>query len=230
MTVDEFRNEFDLLYNNIMSDMAPGLDDYERSVFLTQAQEELVSQLYSGSGNFNGFEATEQVRRNLANLIEKRTALMQNPTAIGNGYYEYTISLAGLAYSTLVLLAERVELQDSDCCNNKKWVSVVPVKYDELNRVLENPFRRPNNFRVIRVDMGTEMVKIIANSQQAFTYEYECLKRPSPIVLGDFTGTGFSINGRSTPATCALDESLHRPIIRYAVQLAAASWASNNKS
>ena len=41
MTIQEFSNEFDILYNNSMSNAAPGLNEYEKSVFLTQAQESL---------------------------------------------------------------------------------------------------------------------------------------------------------------------------------------------
>jgi hypothetical protein len=37
MTNQEFINEFDILYNNIMSNQAPGLDEYEKSVYLTLA-------------------------------------------------------------------------------------------------------------------------------------------------------------------------------------------------
>ena len=37
MTTPEFSNEFDVLYNNIMSNAAPGLNEYEKSVFLTKA-------------------------------------------------------------------------------------------------------------------------------------------------------------------------------------------------
>lgn len=33
MTTQEFSSEFDILYNNIMSNAAPGLDEYEKSVF-----------------------------------------------------------------------------------------------------------------------------------------------------------------------------------------------------
>ena len=42
MTTQEFSNEFDVLYNNIMSNQAPGLDEYEKSVFLTKAQNEIL--------------------------------------------------------------------------------------------------------------------------------------------------------------------------------------------
>ena len=36
MTTQEFSNEFDVLYNNA-GNQAPGLDEYEKSVFLTKA-------------------------------------------------------------------------------------------------------------------------------------------------------------------------------------------------
>ena len=41
-TCEEWSLEFDLLYNNIASDKAPGLNEYEKSVFLTRAQETIV--------------------------------------------------------------------------------------------------------------------------------------------------------------------------------------------
>jgi hypothetical protein len=36
-TAQEWEQEFDLLYNNINSNLAPALDTYEKSVFLTMA-------------------------------------------------------------------------------------------------------------------------------------------------------------------------------------------------
>jgi hypothetical protein len=37
MNNPEISNQFDILYNNITSDKAPGLNEYEKSVFLTKA-------------------------------------------------------------------------------------------------------------------------------------------------------------------------------------------------
>lgn len=42
MTAKEFSEEFDILYNSVASNQAPSLDEYEKSVFLTKAQEELI--------------------------------------------------------------------------------------------------------------------------------------------------------------------------------------------
>lgn len=51
MTNPEFSNEFDVLYNNITSNQAPGLDEYEKSVFLTKAQDEIVKAYFNPKTN-----------------------------------------------------------------------------------------------------------------------------------------------------------------------------------
>ena len=74
MTLQEFNTNFDLLYNNIASNQAPGLDEYEKSVFLTKAQEELVISLYDGrNSSGESFENTEEARRSLSSLVKTYT-------------------------------------------------------------------------------------------------------------------------------------------------------------
>lgn len=65
MTCEEFSNEFDLLYNNIMSNQAPGLDEYEKSVFLTRAQDDIVKRYFTPKGNkdYEGFDSS--LKRNV---------------------------------------------------------------------------------------------------------------------------------------------------------------------
>ena len=46
MTAEEFSQEFDILYNNIASNQAPGLTEYEKSVFLTKAQDEIIKNYF----------------------------------------------------------------------------------------------------------------------------------------------------------------------------------------
>ncbi len=60
MTVDEFSNQFDVLFNNITSNQAPGLNEYEKSVFLTKAQDEIVKNYFNPKSNpkQDGFDDT----------------------------------------------------------------------------------------------------------------------------------------------------------------------------
>lgn len=51
MTNSEFSNGFDVLYNNITSNQAPGLDEYEKSFFLTKAQEDILKAYFDPRGN-----------------------------------------------------------------------------------------------------------------------------------------------------------------------------------
>ena len=72
MDVKEFSLEFDLLYNNIMSNKAPGLSEYEKSLFLTQAQESIVLDIYSGKYG-DSFERTEETTSYLNQLLKQET-------------------------------------------------------------------------------------------------------------------------------------------------------------
>ena len=62
MTNSEFSNEFDVLYNSITSNQAPGLDEYEKSVFLTKAQDEIVKSYFNPRSNKTqeGFDGNEK--------------------------------------------------------------------------------------------------------------------------------------------------------------------------
>lgn len=60
MNNKEFSSEFDILYNNLMSNNAAPLNEYEKSVLLTQAQESIVIDIYNG--RFNG-ESLKILRR-----------------------------------------------------------------------------------------------------------------------------------------------------------------------
>ena len=93
MRRNDFSNGFDTLLNsfahsaqfgnaNSQADIA--LDEYEKSLFLTQAQEEEVLSLYTGKNvNREAFEATEELRRYLSTLI-KEAELSPITTSNGN--------------------------------------------------------------------------------------------------------------------------------------------------
>ena len=72
MTIKEFSDEFDILYNNINSNQAPGLNDYEKSIFLTKAQEELILSYYSNIRNKfgEGVDSTHNRNYDFSSLIK----------------------------------------------------------------------------------------------------------------------------------------------------------------
>lgn len=72
MTNLEFSNEFDVLYNNITSNQAPGLDEYEKSVFLTKAQDEIVKAYFNPKTNKvqEGFDGNEKRQIDFSTIMK----------------------------------------------------------------------------------------------------------------------------------------------------------------
>lgn len=220
MTLTEFSNEFDILFNNIMSNQAPGLDEYEKSVFLTSAQEELVISLYNGKNQFgDSFEKTEELRRYLSNLI-KSTSIdreLEDPTITkiveNSKLYELPKDLWFITYET-------VDFED------KKGVEVVPVTQDSYHRIHKNPFRGATKNRVLRLDYK-DKVELVSNSNNSINkYNLRYIVKLPPIILKNLS-YGLKINGQSAESDCILHEALHRPILEKAVQKASISWSHN---
>lgn len=56
MSVEEMDNMFEVLYNNITSNQAPGLNAYEKSVFLTKAQDEILKNYFNPKSKGNNLQ------------------------------------------------------------------------------------------------------------------------------------------------------------------------------
>jgi len=217
MTTQEFSNEFDVLYNNIMSNQAPGLDEYEKSVILTKAQEEVVIDLYNGKNPFgNSFEKTEETRRYLSDLIRTYTTADRKLGYTGlsksSVFFELPDDLWFITY-------ESVNLKDEGLgCMNGENISVIPITQDDYHRIKKNPFKGANKRRALRFDLSNKIVEIISK-YNVESYLVRYLARPVPIILDDLTD-GLSVNGISEKTECELDPVIHRTILEKAVNIA----------
>lgn len=231
-TCEEWSLEFDLLYNNIASDQAPGLEEYEKSVFLTRAQEAVVLGLYRGSFG-DAFESTEEVTAYLDVLVKQADF---NPV-------EEEESVSGQKLSDSSVLFENPEdmlLRTWESCSvttecGETGVPVIPVTQDEYWRTVRNPFKKQNGRRVLRLAFAADGGEAAEYGRQGYTelisdypvskYTVRYLARPEPIILVDLPDA-LTINGSSAKATCKLEEALHQTILTEAVRLAKAAWLS----
>lgn len=72
MTLKEFSTQFDTLYNNIMSNQAPGLNEYEKSVFLTKAQDQILKNYFTSNNTIkSGFDTGIKRQYDFSNLISE---------------------------------------------------------------------------------------------------------------------------------------------------------------
>ena len=80
----EFSNQFDVLWNNINSNQAPGLNEYEKSVFLTKAQDEVLKNYFNPKSNpkQEGYDQTIKRQADFSGLMRENTGeIVSNPSS-----------------------------------------------------------------------------------------------------------------------------------------------------
>ena len=213
---NEWSVNFDILYNNISSNQAPGLTEYEKSVFLTQAQEAVILDLYKGTSG-DAFETTEEVTRYLSSLVkinypEDDDVKVLQSTKEGMNMYAYV-----LPDDVWFVTYQSGSIAIGD---NTRDVIVVPSRQDSLFKDLNNPFKGPNKNKVLAT---SEEGSIILYSKYPInTFYIKYLKRPNPIVLEK---SELEISDVSD-FKVEIPESLHNQVLYKAVQLAKAVWQS----
>ena len=243
MTYAELSREFDLLYDNIMSNQAPGLTEYEKSMFLTRAQEAIVIAMYDGTFS-TSFEETEQLSAYLNTLVSQVSPSQIDETVPGNTMLPHIVpgsSLFMLPKNLMFITYEGCDIQNSKfTCESDgtKHVSVIPVTQDEFWRTYRNPFKGANSRRVLRLSYTqdvvessesenaeprriSELVSLSGSSVSSYIVRY--LRKPSPIITDTFTN-GLTIDGATEAATSELPEFLHRKLVENAVAMAKAVW------
>ena len=233
MTTEEFSNEFDILLNSYSSTSVFGeqssrvdinLDEYEKSVFLTQAQEEVIKSLYNGNLTGESFEKTEELRRYLDVLIKTTRITLdsyeENGPAISDNSYVFK-----LPEDLLFITYEQATIGYP---SKQHAVKIIPIKQDEWHRIKNNPFKCPNSNKVIRVDYGNNQVELIAADDEISEYRVRYICKPTPIILIDLPNN-LSINGEHNITECKLNTALHRIILERAVQLAYSRFPKEKK-
>lgn len=244
MTISEFSSKFDVLLNsyNFPPEFGgtnpkfnPALNEYEKSVFLTQAEKDIFVSLYTGRDiTEGGFEVTEENRRYLDTLVETKS-YPSTEFALSQGINKNSVVVTlepDLAFITM----EQVTYDSSDTCLSDFKAKVYPVTQDEFARVKDNPFRGPTKYKVLRLDVGQNKVELIpAEGYTIKNYLVRYLRKPNPIILTDLRETDLSIDNEQEPMECEMNSMLHDAILRRAVALAVQSKSlgmpsTNNKN
>ena len=242
----EFSDQFETLLNSFSAQALFGeessridftCDEYEKSVFLTDAENDIVIECYTGKNNYNfSFEEKELIREALDALVvtyEGSAIDIATPeTVSGKSYSIGNIhidrgnkkesSFFEIPDNLLWIVYEQVTFGECECdpCIKDRVASVQPCLHDELYRRLRNPFRGPNKNKVLRLNAGNNLVELISDYPIG-SYMLRYVKKPAPIILTNLPD-GLSIEGVSTaPAdnaqACELPEILHPMILKAAV-------------
>lgn len=227
MLVEEMSDQFDVLYNNIMSNAVPGLNEYEKSVFLTKAEYELVKNYFNPQGNKyrEGFDDSAKRRIDFSMLMQTATLTKSSQQGFNPNSVLYSLPL-----NILVIVNEQVVLKSGSTVKGIR--QVIPISYDEYTRLMSRPYKQPLKSQAWELMTGQNsskaVVELILNSNdKSYTPEFKIryVRKPNPIIIEDLDVV--SIEGVSEKTECELDPAIHQEIVQRAVELAKAAYSSD---
>lgn len=226
INLSEWSDKFDVYYNNITSNQAAGLNEYEKSVFLTKAQDEIVKNYFTAKskGNTTGMGFDDSAKRQADFSSIMKTAVCNttvNECSINPNSVSYEMP------SDLYIAINEV-LQTDD----GRQLQVLPLRYDEYTRLMSKPFKRPLKNQAWRITSNgstdSKVVEIVTNMGDIIkTYTIRYVRMLKPIILVSLEGEGLSIKGMTEAMNSELDESLHEDTLQRAVELAKAAWVTS---
>lgn len=254
MNSDEFSNEFDILYNNITSNQGAGIDEYEKSVFLTKAQDDIIKAYFDPRLNKpqEGYDSVErrQIDFSMITVTKKYSSTRTIDDIVkplSSDDFKPDIPEESLASDFITPIydirneTKAIEMESDILMiineyvivnrnNSEERLTVKPVQYDEYDRLMSKPYKRPvkwQAWRLINTNKSIRTAEIIVGpGDEIKEYHIRYVRKPRPIIIHDLDG--LSIEGHyeiiDADNPCELDPILHPELVQRAVEMAAAVY------
>lgn len=231
ITAQQLRNKFNLHYDNIMSGVAPGINDYELSLYLTTAHRNIILDYYQGTVKGDSVDINEKTKSILSMYTISTKVSDTNLTEeseLDNGFYRTHVSIP---IDVWFILKENVVFIDT---TTSVWVK--PIQHDDFWLYIDNPFKQPNKFRAWRLDEaygdGEKRNVDILSYKGIESYSLTYIQKQQPIVLSNLGNivSGLAIEGETMtniPSVVANNEWLADLIVNRAVELATRDYKQN---
>jgi hypothetical protein len=176
----------------VMSTIIEDYINYAYQNYVTEKYDSLIN-------NVEKFEITERISRILAPLLEDFTSAVFTSITTNSEYGYYVTAPATLQY----IIKEKMRVSYTDCNGDTalKDCKVVTIKHNMITENLDNPFLKPKNGRVWRVNFSDNKIELLLYSG-ATPVQYSCryLKKIIPVSFPDDT-------------TIEIDDSVHEEIV-----------------
>ena len=255
MNAIELKKQFNLLYNNINNNAAPGLSDSEIEMFLNKAQDEIVKQHVLGANtNYQlGINQTSKRDVELDTLI--KTWKYTKNVDDSNHYYKYGFMFSletdddpPQSPNILIILSENIMSRKTQSIEGGGFtetfgdtLDVVELSFAQFNRYMSGIYKFPkkNQCWKLRHDSKVEIIFPInqlkdmwevaeyndSDPPPAYPISYESIYSMTYVEMPPKIELTYV-----APATeaigCSLPEVLHMEIVQRAVELAKAAYAS----
>jgi hypothetical protein len=209
MTLAEISDLLDTRLNTF--DKGVSVDEYEKSLYLTYAQNRVYEEL------INVFEANGDVSKDLEPFIKEQiiTSTVARTGVIANSiFFNMPSDLRKTVYETVLL-------SSADAILDGKEIKVIKTKLAEVVHKIGNPFREPNYEETMRVVTTDEIANSVAEIIQPegatiVNYKIKYLEEITPIVLEDLSSLGLEIEGVSA----ATNSKFHTEKLNIIIDLA----------
>lgn len=224
---NEVRNLFITKFSSINSGIAPDINPYEISIYLTEAKKQIID-FYAHNNPVNSIDQNERVKKHLSKIALPMTITSFSDFSdfkFGSNHKQFV----ELPNDVWRVLYESAAFQDSDCSDSIVG-EVQPMGWDEITRVVSNPFRGTNLKRVLRTDVNGG--HLLVSSKPLKSYSIMYLKFPTPYIIMDLDefsqeygytdnqDNPLSIDGQTALSLNELDLFVDDLIINRAIELA----------
>jgi hypothetical protein len=211
MTISEFHLEFKVGLDKVVSLNSPSFLPEEIDVLLNNSIEKFISQrMYGMNPRREGFEETQKRWDDLITLVNQQNynTFFSSPFTKPNGQ---TVAFPVDYWHTI---EEDATISFTDCNGQTqtKSVPVIPVTHDRYNKIIRDPFHKPNENKVVRLGIGGSPELIVGTGVTLSNYFLRYVRKPDKVQFGSTYAVP------TADVQCNLPEHTHKEIVAMAVQ------------
>lgn len=183
MTIQELHNEFKVALDKVDSENYPDILPEEIDIFLNTNILKFISQrLYANNPRKEGVEETQKRFDDLLTLVTGVTiSSFQSPLS-----GKPNSLIATLPSDYWHTLEEEAQITYLDCNNvsTSARVPIYTVTHDRYNKIIRDPFNKPDKTKVIRMGLTGKMELITASGITLTDYYLRYIRKPATVQYG----------------------------------------------
>lgn len=223
MVISDFHKEFKVRFDKTDSLNFPDFLPEEIDTFLNIEIERFINQrMYGTNPKGEGVEETQKRFDDILTLVTNAN-ITPNPATVNNKKNGNSITLPSDYWHSL---QEEAKISYADCNGNIQTptVPVYPVMHDEYNKIIRDPFNKPDETSVIRLGLSGTIEAITGNGIALTNYIIRYVRKPAQVRYGSTYAVPISPD-----VQCDLPESVHKEIIQGAVLMALKNVEQNSR-
>ena len=206
MNIARFHIEYQLTVDKRDSSAVPELEAEVIDYFLNEAQERYIKSRYESLNVYKaGFEAIQKRTDDLRSIVKTEDI---NTAVVAGETNTFKAVLSGTTSPYMFYIRGRANMVKTGCANKTQGVNL--VRHDSLDRILLDPFNKPNYGNVVAYFEDSDFFVITDGTFTVPSVKITFLKRPNLMNVGSYGGA---------VVDCELPEHTHKEIVQYAADI-----------